>query len=253
MKLEKLIFPEIHFDRMEFADRKDFEEYMNRQWDLDPVKSVRDEVNDRFEMILHNSANLRHDVRTGVKQTNETIDVTMYEWIQRFMARTKKELTVEGVEVAGQVGRAVFNLYEKTLRFEEKEEMMSYPFIHLCLRVEDLEKSVAFYREALGYEEVRRDDYPEDKFTLVFLEDPKTGFQLELTYNYGHGPYVIGDGYSHFAVTVEDTMASFEKHKKMGVTTGDRPSSTPSGGKSLYFIKDPDGYRVEIIGKLVQE
>lgn len=128
---------------------------------------------------------------------------------------------------------------------------MNFPFIHLCLRVENLEESVKFYEEALGYKEASRSDYPEDEFTLVYLEDPKTGFQVELTYNYDHGPYEIGDGYSHFAVQVDDTEAAFKKHKEMGVTVNDEPYNSPSGTSSIYFIRDPDGYDVEIIGNYI--
>lgn len=128
---------------------------------------------------------------------------------------------------------------------------MNFPFIHLCLRVENLEESVKFYEEALGYKEASRSDYPEDEFTLVYLEDPKTGFQVELTYNYDHGPYEIGDGYSHFAVQVDDTEAAFKKHKEMGATVNDGPYNSPSGTSSIYFIRDPDGYDVEIIGNYI--
>ncbi len=125
---------------------------------------------------------------------------------------------------------------------------MKYPFIHLCLRVENLEKSIKFYEEALGYEVVRHDDFPEDKFTLVFLRDHESGIDIELTYNYEHGPYEIGNGYSHFAVRVDDAEASFAKHKQMGVTVNEAPYSSPGGNSLIYFIRDPDGYDVEIIG-----
>ena len=117
MKLEKLEFEEVVFDRMSFQDEEDFHTYMNEQWEKEPIKSTFNHVNDRFEMILRNSANLRNDVRTGVRQTNENIDVTMYEWIQRFMSYTKQELLVDGITVGDQQGIAVFHLYDKTVQF----------------------------------------------------------------------------------------------------------------------------------------
>lgn len=128
-----------------------------------------------------------------------------------------------------------------------------YKMLHVCLRCENLEKSIAFYEEALGYELVRKDDYPEGEFTLAFLRDPSTGFEVELTYNYDHGPYEVGNGYSHFAVRVEDTKAAFEKHKAMGVTKNEKPYNSPSGDKAIYFISDPDGYDVEIIGNKYED
>lgn len=127
---------------------------------------------------------------------------------------------------------------------------MAFPFLHLCLRVENLEKSIAFYEEALGYKVIKYNDKPEHGFTLVFLRDELSGVEIELTYNYGHGPYVIGDGFSHFAVHVEDTMSAFRKHEAMGVTKG-APYTSPSGHSSIYFITDPDGYDVEIIGNRI--
>lgn len=130
---------------------------------------------------------------------------------------------------------------------------MKFPYLHLCLRVENLEESIEFYEKALGYKLSKKNDFPDEKFTLAFLRDEETGFELELTYNYGHGPYEIGDGYSHFAVRVEDTNEAFEKHKAMGITKNEKPYSSPSKNSSIYFITDPDGYDVEIIGNYVEQ
>ena len=81
--------------------------------------------------------------------------------------------------------------------------MGKYRMAHTMIRVMDLEKSLAFYQDALGFKEVRRKDKPEGKFTLVYLGDGQTDFTLELTYNYDpEKPYVIGDGYGHLAVEV---------------------------------------------------
>lgn len=124
---------------------------------------------------------------------------------------------------------------------------MKYKMLHTCIRVMDLEKSLKFYKDALGLEETRRKDFPDDKFTLVFLADEDKNYEMELTYNYDpEKPYEIGNGFSHIAVSVEDLEASRERHEKMGykVTklmglSGEKPR--------FYFVTDPDGYDVEVI------
>ncbi|AXQ79098.1 lactoylglutathione lyase [Streptococcus chenjunshii] len=120
-------------------------------------------------------------------------------------------------------------------------------FLHTCIRVKDLEKSLAFYQEALGFKEARRSDFPDAKFTLVYLalpDDPD--YELELTYNYGHDAYNLGDGYGHIAVGVDDLEASHAAHKKAGYTVTDL-SGLPGKPKMYYFITDPDGYKIEVI------
>ena len=69
---------------------------------------------------------------------------------------------------------------------------MASKMLHTCLRVENLEKSIAFYADAFGFKELRRKDFPEYKFTIVYLGLEGDDYELELTYNYDHGPYVIG-------------------------------------------------------------
>jgi lactoylglutathione lyase len=127
--------------------------------------------------------------------------------------------------------------------------MQNYDFVHSCIRVMDLEKSVDFYKKALNLEESRRRDFPEDKFTLVYLTDQKGNFELELTYNYDREePYTIGNGYSHIAVKVEDLEKSYQRHKAAGYEVGNLKSLS-EGSSGYYFITDPDGYRTEVIAK----
>lgn len=121
--------------------------------------------------------------------------------------------------------------------------------IHSCIRVVDLEKSIDFYKRAFDFVETRRKDYPEDEFTLVYMAAEEGGFELELTYNYGHGPYELGDGYSHIALEVEDLEKSHEEHKKAGFKVTDLGGLSDSKEPSFYFITDPDGYDIEIIRK----
>lgn len=124
---------------------------------------------------------------------------------------------------------------------------MEYKFLHSCIRVMDLDKSLKFYKEALGFEETRRKDYPEDEFTLVFLSDSNRNFELELTYNYDREvPYEIGNGYSHIAVSVDNLEASRDRHIKMGYEVTEL-MGLPGSPPRYYFITDPDGYEIEII------
>lgn len=127
--------------------------------------------------------------------------------------------------------------------------MQKYNFIHSCIRVMDLEKSLEFYKGAFNFKETKRKDFPEDEFTLVYLTDAEENFELELTYNYDQEePYTIGNGYSHIAVSVDDLEASHSEHRKKGYEVGELRSLS-EGSSGYYFITDPDGYRVEVIGK----
>lgn len=124
---------------------------------------------------------------------------------------------------------------------------MEYKFLHSCIRVMDLEKSLKFYKEALGFVETRRKDYPEDEFTLVFLSDSNKNFELELTYNYDRKvPYEVGDGYSHIAVSVDNLEESRNRHLEMGYEVTEL-MGLPGSPPRFYFVTDPDGYDIEII------
>lgn len=124
---------------------------------------------------------------------------------------------------------------------------MEYKLEHACIRIMDLEKSIKFYTEVLGLEEVRRKDFPEWKFTLVYLSDADRNFEIELTYNYDpEKPYELGNGFSHFALTVADLEGSHAAHKKNGYKITDL-KGLPGEKPMYYFITDPDGYMIEII------
>jgi lactoylglutathione lyase len=118
--------------------------------------------------------------------------------------------------------------------------------LHTCYRVKDLEASVKFYKDALGFEEKRRKDFPKDEFTLVYLALPGDIHELELTYNYNHAAYELGNGYSHIAVDADDLEGLHEKHKAAGYDVTDL-FGLPGTPPSYYFITDPDGYDIEII------
>ena len=80
-------------------------------------------------------------------------------------------------------------------------------YAHTCIRVKDLEASIHFYEEALGYKVTREKDHSEDGFKLVYLSLEGDDTELELTYNIGHGAYDLGDGYGHVAVYADDLEA----------------------------------------------
>jgi len=124
---------------------------------------------------------------------------------------------------------------------------MQYKLEHACIRVMDLEKSIEFYSEVLGLEEVRKKDFPEWKFTLVYLTDADRNFEIELTYNYDpEKPYELGNGFSHFALTVGDLEGSHAIHREAGYMVTDL-KGLPGEKPMYYFITDPDGYKIEII------
>ncbi|GAB2485666.1 VOC family protein [Alkalibacterium psychrotolerans] len=119
--------------------------------------------------------------------------------------------------------------------------------LHTCVRVKDLDKSLTFYKDILGLEEVRRLDYPDYKFTLVYLALPGDEVELELTYNYDQEePYELGNGYGHIAIGVENLENTHEEYSQAGHDVTDLKGLS-DGAASYFFIKDPDGYKIEII------
>ena len=117
---------------------------------------------------------------------------------------------------------------------------MKFTFAHNNLNVLDLEKSLAYYQEALGLVETRRTEKPD--FTLVFLGDNTTSHKLELTWLKDRTePYNLGDNEIHLAFIVDDYNQAHALHKKMGCICYENPAM------GIYFIEDPDGYWLEII------
>ncbi|KMT22228.1 VOC family protein [Clostridium cylindrosporum] len=124
---------------------------------------------------------------------------------------------------------------------------MKTKMLHTCIRVMDLEASLKFYSEALGFVESSRKDFPEYKFTIVYMTDENGTYDLELTYNYNQEtPYEIGNGFSHIAVGVEDLEGLREEHIKSGYEVTDL-KGLPGEKPRYYFVTDPDGYKVEVI------
>lgn len=119
---------------------------------------------------------------------------------------------------------------------------MKFRPVHENYNVTDLERSKAFYKDALGLEEVRRINADDGSFTIIYLESVDGGFQLELTHLRDFDrKYDLGDNEFHLAFETEDYDAAHALHKKMGCICFENPAM------GIYFIEDPDGYWLEIV------
>ena len=117
--------------------------------------------------------------------------------------------------------------------------------IHTCYRITDPDRSVAFY-EALGFEK-RRELPIRDEAINIFMGLPGDGDRLELTYNFGVDSYELGTAYGHIALTVDDLDETLGQLASQGIEPERPPYSVREGGSRLCFVRDPDGYRVELI------
>ena len=117
-----------------------------------------------------------------------------------------------------------------------------FAFNHFNFNVLDLERSLAFYRDALDLAPVRTKEAADGSFQLVYLGDGQTAFQLELTWLAGRTePYDLGECEFHLAFAVPDMDAAHAKHAAMGCICFENPVM------GIYFIEDPDGYWLEIV------
>ncbi|MEY3004027.1 MAG: hypothetical protein RLZZ491_1203 [Pseudomonadota bacterium] len=120
--------------------------------------------------------------------------------------------------------------------------------IHSMIRVLDETRSVAFYRQAFGLEVADRLDFPD--FTLVYLSNAQSSFELELTINKGRSePYDLGNGYGHFAVSVADAAAEHARFEAAGLAPRKLIDFAPAGEviARFFFVADPDGYQIEVL------
>ena len=121
--------------------------------------------------------------------------------------------------------------------------------LHTMIRVGDLDRSIAFYTEILGMQLLRRQDYPEGRFTLAFVgyQDESEGAVIELTHNWGVDSYELGTAYGHIALEVPDAYAACEAIKARGGKVVREAGPMKHGTTVIAFVEDPDGYKVELI------
>jgi lactoylglutathione lyase len=128
---------------------------------------------------------------------------------------------------------------------------MTSRYLHTMLRVTDPEKSRAFY-EALGMESRRESPIVRNgelEATLYFLGFPGQEEELELTFNHDGSTYDLGTGYGHIAIGVDDLEATLAELAGQGIEPEKPPYQVREGGSWLCFVRDPDGYRLELIEK----
>ncbi len=120
--------------------------------------------------------------------------------------------------------------------------------IHAMIRVLDEARSLGFYEAAFGLRVADRLEF--DSFTLVYLSNPESEFELELTINKGRDtPYDLGDGYGHLALSVADLDAEHARMTLAGLAPRKVVSFAPAGTviAKFFFIADPDGYQIEVL------
>ncbi|MGN7735884.1 VOC family protein [Hyphomicrobiales bacterium] len=120
--------------------------------------------------------------------------------------------------------------------------------IHSMIRVLDENKSVEFYRLAFGLEVAERLDF--ETFTLIYLSNEESEFELELTVNKDRSePYVLGDGYGHLALSVDDLDAEHQRAADAGLNPGKIVAFNRDGAllARFFFLVDPDGYKIEVL------
>ena len=121
--------------------------------------------------------------------------------------------------------------------------------LHTMLRVGDLDRALAFYTQVLGMHELRRQDYPDGRFTLAFVGyGPESeGAVIELTYNWDTAGYELGNGYGHVAIEVEDAYAACDEIRRRGGVVTRDAGPMKHGTTVIAFVQDPDGYKIELI------
>lgn len=121
--------------------------------------------------------------------------------------------------------------------------------LHTMLRVGDLDRSIAFYTNVMGMKLLRQSENAAYKYTLAFVGygDEATHTVLELTYNWGVETYEMGGAYGHIAIGVEDIYATCDRIKAAGGEVYREPGPVKGGNTIIAFVRDPDGYAIELI------
>ena len=147
-------------------------------------------------------------------------------------------------EIRGELGRAIAS--RGTPQGERRTTMR---FLHTMIRVNDLDETLKFYCDALGMKLLRRNDYPNGKFTLAFVGygDERDNTVVELTHNWDTHSYEQGSAFGHLAVGVDDIYKTCDELKGKGVKVAREPGPMKFGGPVIAFIEDPNGYKIELI------
>ncbi len=121
--------------------------------------------------------------------------------------------------------------------------------LHTMLRVTDLDRSIAFYTDVLGMRLLRKKDFPEGKFTLAFVgyEDESEAAAIELTHNWETSTYELGNAYGHIAISVKDVYDACEAVTASGGNVVRPAGPMKHGSTIIAFVKDPDGYMIELL------
>jgi lactoylglutathione lyase len=121
--------------------------------------------------------------------------------------------------------------------------------LHTMIRVGDLERSLAFYTGVLGMKLLRRQDYPDGRFTLAFVGFAPEAVEaaIELTHNWDTPSYELGTGFGHVAIEVADAAAACDEIRRRGGKVVREAGPMKHGGTVIAFVQDPDGYRIELI------
>ena len=122
-------------------------------------------------------------------------------------------------------------------------------FLHTMIRVGDLDRSLAFYTQALGMKLLRKKDYPGGRFTLAFVGfgDEESTAVVELTHNWDTTSYDLGNGFGHLAIGVEDIVGACDRVRQFGGRVTREPGPMKHGTTVIAFVEDPDGYKIEFI------
>ena len=123
--------------------------------------------------------------------------------------------------------------------------------LHTMLRVVDLEKSIKFYTDVLGMKLIRRSENEEYRYTLAFLGygDETDSTVIELTHNWDENQYDLGNAYGHIAIEADDIYKTCDSIKEMGGVITREAGPVKGGSTVIAFVKDPDGYMIELINK----
>ena len=123
--------------------------------------------------------------------------------------------------------------------------------LHTMLRVGNLEQSIAFYQDVLDMKLLRKQDYPEGRFTLAFIGygDEANHTVIELTHNWDTDRYDLGTGYGHIAIEVDDAAAACDAVRARGGKVTREAGPMKHGSTVIAFVEEPDGYKIEFIQK----